>query len=132
MGEVSLRHVREAITRIRKAKLPDVNVLPNAGSFFKNPVVGEREAETLRAKYPELPVYAAKEGGVKLAAGWLIEQAGWKGRAHGHAAVHDKQALVLVNRGGATGIEIARLANEVKKAVFMRFGVVLEPEVNII
>ena len=132
MGEVSLRHVREAITRIREAKLPDVNVLPNAGSFFKNPVVGEREAEALRAKYPELPVYAAKEGGVKLAAGWLIEQAGWKGRAHGHAAVHDKQALVLVNRGGATGIEIARLANEVKKAVFMRFGVVLEPEVNII
>ena len=132
MGEVSLRHVREAIIRIREAKLPDVKVLPNAGSFFKNPLVGREEADALRAKWPGMPMYAAEGGGMKLAAGWLIEQAGWKGKALGRAAVHDKQALVLVNRGGATGIEIARLANEVKKAVFLQFGVVLEPEVNII
>lgn len=131
-GEVSLRRVREAVIRIREAKLPDVRALPNAGSFFKNPVVGRREAASLRAKWPGMPVYPAEGGGMKLAAGWLIEQAGWKGRGSGNVAVHDKQALVLVNRGGASGMEIARLANEVKKAVFMKFGVVLEPEVNII
>ena len=132
LGGASLRNVREAIVRIRERKLPDVKELPNAGSFFKNPVVGMEEAEALRARYPEIPMYAADGGRMKLAAGWLIEQAGWKGKVCGNAAVHDKQALVLVNRGGATGIEIARLANEVKKAVFVRFGVVLEPEVNII
>ena len=124
--------VREVILRVRASKLPDVNVLPNAGSFFKNPLVTVAEAEALRVKYPQMPVYTVNEQCVKLAAGWLIEQSGWKGRQLGKAAVHDKQALVLVNRGGATGIEIARLANEVKKAVFLQFGVVLEPEVNII
>ena len=124
--------VREAILRVRASKLPDVSLLPNAGSFFKNPMVTVAEAEALRVKYPQMPVYTVNEQRVKLAAGWLIEQSGWKGRQLGNAAVHDKQALVLVNRGGATGIEIARLANEVKKAVFLQFGVVLEPEVNII
>lgn len=131
-GVFSPLGVREAILRIRASKLPDVNLLPNAGSFFKNPLVTVAEAEPLRVKYPRMPVYTVDEQRVKLAAGWLIEQSGWKGRQLGHAAVHDKQALVLVNRGGATGIEIARLANEVKKAVFLQFGVVLEPEVNII
>jgi len=132
LGELSLNHVREAVIRIRNQKLPDVRLLPNAGSFFKNPLMRREQVERLRKQYPTLPVYPLDEDYVKVAAGWLIEAAGWKGRALGRAAVHDKQALVLVNRGGATGEEIARLANEVKNAVFMAFGVWLEPEVNII
>ncbi|MDR2415036.1 MAG: UDP-N-acetylmuramate dehydrogenase [Odoribacteraceae bacterium] len=131
-GEPSLASIRQAIIRLREARLPDVKALPNAGSFFKNPVVERSIAERLSALFPAMPSYPAGEGNVKLAAGWLIEQAGWKGRAIGEAAVHDKQALVLVNKGGATGSEIARLANEIKKSVFMNFGVWIEPEVNIL
>lgn len=131
-GEVTLKSVRQAIIRIREAKLPDVDLLPNAGSFFKNPMVDREIADALLAEHPGLPVYPVDEEHVKLAAGWLIEQAGWKGKGVGRAAVHDKQALVLVNTGGATGIEIAQLANEIKKSVFLRFGVWLEAEVNVI
>ena len=86
----------------------------------------------MQEKYPALPVYPVDDDHVKLAAGWLIEAAGWKGKVVGHAGVHEKQALVLVNMGGATGIEIAHLANEIKKSVFLQFGVWLEPEVNVI
>ena len=118
--------------RLREAKLPDVKVLPNAGSFFTNPMVERVIADTLQEKYPALPVYPVDDDHVKLAAGWLIEAAGWKGKVVGHAGVHEKQALVLVNTGGATGIEIAHLANEIKKSVFLQFGVWLEPEVNVI
>ena len=132
LGELSLKTIRQAIIRIREAKLPDVKVLPNAGSFFKNPMVERVIADTLQEKYPALPVYPVDDDHVKLAAGWLIETAGWKGKVVGHAGVHDKQALVLVNTGGATGIEIAHLANEIKKSVFLQFGVWLEPEVNVI
>jgi UDP-N-acetylmuramate dehydrogenase len=132
LGTPTPARVREAISRLRAARLPDVKVLPNAGSFFKNPVVDASLAGRLAVDFPGLPLYPAGEGRVKLAAGWLIEQAGWKGRSAGEAAVHDKQALVLVNRGTATGADIARLANEVKKGVFMKFGVWLEPEVNIL
>ena len=132
LGELSLKTIRQAIIRIREAKLPDVKVLPNAGSFFKNPMVERAVADALLEKYPALPIYTVDEGHVKLAAGWLIETAGWKGKVVGHAGVHDKQALVLVNTGGATGIEIAHLANEIKKSVFLQFGVWLEPEVNVI
>jgi len=131
-GEVSLRTVRQAVIRIRNAKLPDVHVFPNAGSFFKNPVVPGAMAKDMKEKYPDMPLYALEEGTAKLAAGWLIEQAGWKGKALGQAGVHDKQALVLVNKGRATGLEIARLANEIKKSVFLKFNVWLEPEVNIL
>lgn len=131
-GEVSLQAVRRAVIAIRRSKLPDVKELPNAGSFFKNPVVAEAFAGELREKYPELPVYPAGEGRVKLAAGWMIEQCGWKGKTLGHAGVHDRQALVLVNRGGADGTEVARLANEVRKSVFMKFGVWIDPEVYVI
>lgn len=131
-GEVTLKSIRQAIIHIREAKLPDVNVLPNAGSFFKNPLVEREVAETLKTDYPELPVYPVDDDHGKLAAGWLIEAAGWKGKGIGNAAVHDKQALVLVNKGNANGIEIAHLANEIKKAVFLKFGVWLEPEVNIV
>lgn len=131
-GEVSLKRIREAIIRIRREKLPDVAVLPNAGSFFKNPVVARGMAERLAVQYPELPVYPVDEERRKLAAGWMIEQCGWKGRTLGKAGVHEKQALVLVNRDGADGTEISCLANEIKKSVFLKFGVWLEPEVYVV
>lgn len=131
LGEISLKTIRQAIIRIREAKLPNVNVLPNAGSFFKNPLVDRAFADSLIKKNPALPVYPVDEDHVKLAAGWLIDSAGWKGKVIGHAGVHEKQALVLVNTGGATGIEIAHLANEIKKSVFLQFGVWLEAEVNV-
>ena len=132
LGEVSLKNIRQAIIQIRQAKLPDVKELPNAGSFFKNPVVSREQAGQLKERYPELPVYPVDEDRVKLAAGWLIEQCGWKGKDLGKAGVYEKQALILVNRAGASGVEVARLANEVKKSVFMTFGVWIEPEVYVI
>ncbi len=131
-GKIGLADIREAIIRIRNSKLPDVKVLPNAGSFFKNPAVDREFALRLKEKYADLPVYPAGEDKMKLAAGWLIEQCGWKGKSLGKAGVHCQQALVLVNLGNATGLEIVRLANEVKKSVFLKFNVWLEPEVNII
>ena len=132
LGEVNLKNIRQAIIQIRRAKLPDVKELPNAGSFFKNPVVSREQAGQLKERYPELPVYPVDEDRVKLAAGWLIEQCGWKGKDLGKAGVYEKQALILVNRAGASGVEVARLANEVKKSVFMTFGVWIEPEVYVI
>lgn len=132
LGEVNLKNIRQAIIHIRQAKLPDVKELPNAGSFFKNPVVSREQAEQLKEKYPELPVYPVDEDRVKLAAGWLIEQCGWKGKDLGKAGVYEKQALILVNRAEASGVEVAHLANEVKKSVFMTFGVWIEPEVYVI
>lgn len=131
-GDVSLQSVRKAVIRIRRSKLPDVEEMPNAGSFFKNPVVPLRVAEEMKREAPDMPVYPLDGESAKLAAGWLIEQAGWKGKTLGQAGVHDRQALVLVNRGNATGLEITRLANEIKKSVFMRYNVWLEPEVNIL
>ena len=129
---LTAKELREVIIGIRRAKLPDPKEQGNAGSFFKNPVVGKEVAEKLLADYPAMPHYPAGEGKVKLAAGWLIEQAGWKGRSLGPAAVHDRQALVLVNKGGATGSDIQRLCEAVRKDVSSRFGINLEPEVNIL
>jgi UDP-N-acetylmuramate dehydrogenase len=131
-GAVTLAGVREAITRVREGKLPDVKVMPNAGSFFKNPVVEAAVAGRLREQFPGMPFYPAGEGKAKLAAGWLIEQAGWKGCVMGEAAVHEGQALVLVNRGRARGEEVLRLANAVREGVFSLFGVWLETEVIIL
>lgn len=130
-GGISLATIRQAVINIRRSKLPDVKVLPNGGSFFKNPVVTKVNAEALKREYADLPVYPVDEEQVKLAAGWMIEQCGWKGRTLGNAGVHDKQALVLVNRGGASGVEVAHLANEIKKSVFIKFGVWIEPEVYV-
>ncbi len=120
--------VSNAVMRIRQAKLPDPATLGNAGSFFKNPVVDARHAARLLANHPDLPHYPQADGQVKLAAGWLIDRAGWKGRRLGPAGVHDRQALVLVNHGGATGADILALASAVQAAVWAHYAVTLERE----
>lgn len=131
-GGVTLRNIREAICSIRRAKLPDPAVLGNAGSFFKNPVVGAAVAERLLAEYPDMPHYPAPEGRVKLAAGWLIDRAGMKGRREGAVGVHERQALVLVNHGGATGGEVIAFAHKVQETVREKFGIEIDTEVNIL
>lgn len=123
--------LREAVIGIRRAKLPDPEVTGNAGSFFMNPVVGEDKYRQLLSDYPSMPAYRVA-GGVKLSAGWLIDRCGWKGRSLGRAGVHPKQALVLVNLGGATAEEIMRLAATIEADVADKFGVAIKPEVNYI
>ena len=141
-GQLTAQLLRDTIIDIRNAKLPDYEVEGNAGSFFMNPIVSKEKFEELIAKYPNMPYYPiatpapslgmAGEGGVKLPAGWLIDQCGWKGKTLGRAGVHDKQALVLVNKGGATGEEVVALCRQVQKDVLERFGVEIHPEVNIV
>lgn len=131
-GGVTLRNIREAICAIRRAKLPDPSVMGNAGSFFKNPVVDEPVAARLRAEYPDMPLYPAAPGKAKLAAGWLIDRAGMKGYRTERVGVHDRQALVLVNLGGATGGEVIALAHEVQHKVREKFGIEIDTEVNIL
>jgi UDP-N-acetylmuramate dehydrogenase len=132
LGGATLKNVRDAVIKIRKSKLPDPQIIGNAGSFFKNPVVDFSTAESLRKRFPQIPCYENTAGGIKLAAGWLIEQCGWKGKSAGSAGVHDKQALVIVNYGGASGTEILNLAEEIRKSVWYRFEVELEKEVEVI
>lgn len=120
--------VSRAVVAIRQSKLPDPAVLGNAGSFFKNPVVDAEQASALLERHPQLPNYPAADGRVKLAAGWLIDQCGLKGYRDGDAGVHDKQALVLVNHGQATGAQMHALARKVQDLVKEKFGVALEPE----
>lgn len=129
--EPTIADVSEAVIAIRSSKLPDLALMGNAGSFFKNPVVSEAVAQGIRSAHPDLVAYPAGSAGVKLAAGWLIEKAGWKGHDAGTHGVHDKQALVLVNRGGATGAEVFDLSARIMADVQQRFGVALEREVNI-
>lgn len=124
--------VAEAVIAIRRAKLPDPAEVGNSGSFFKNPVVPTPQYQALKERFPALKAYALESGRYKLAAGWLIEAAGWKGYRRGDAGVHPQQALVLVNYGGAKGTEIAALAEEIAASVFRTFGVRLDAEVNII
>ncbi len=131
-GQVSIQKVAKAVISIRQSKLPDPAEIGNSGSFFKNPVVSEEKANDLKQQYPNLVAFPLANAQTKLAAGWLIEQCGFKGYRKGDAGVHAKQALVLVNYGNARGEEIAALAGEIKRAVFAKFAVVLEPEVNMI
>jgi UDP-N-acetylmuramate dehydrogenase len=129
-SEINLSTVRETVIKIRQEKLPDVKELGNAGSFFKNPEVDSEIAERIKQKFENIPVYPAKNGKSKLAAGWLIEKAGWKGQREGDCGVHEKQALVLVNYGNSTGKDIFDFSEKIKQSVFEKFGVELEREVN--
>lgn len=124
--------VFEAVCHMRRSKLPDPKVTGNAGSFFKNPLVSADIAAALKAQYPDIPQYPQNAGEVKLAAGWLIDQCALKGYRHGGAAVHQQQALVLINAGGASGQDIVELAHIVRQRVAERFNVWLEPEVRFI
>ena len=129
---LTLENVRQTIIDIRNAKLPDPKIQGNAGSFFMNPMVSRSQFEALLAQYPQMPHYEVDARRVKIPAAWMIDQCGWKGKQLGRAGVHDKQALVLVNLGGATGKEIIRLSEEIQKSVFDKFGVLILPEVNFI
>ena len=131
VAEPGLRDISEVVVAIRRSKLPDPEELGNAGSFFKNPEVPQAQWEALRQEHPGLVGYPT-ETGVKLAAGWLIEQCGWKGKRVGNTGAHARQALVLVNYGGATGAEVWALAQQIQASVRDRFGVDLEPEVNLV
>ncbi|KGR96509.1 UDP-N-acetylenolpyruvoylglucosamine reductase [Burkholderia sp. ABCPW 111] len=127
-SRASARDVFDAVVAIRRAKLPDPLELGNAGSFFKNPVIDAQAFAALRASEPGVVSYPQPDGRVKLAAGWLIDRCGWKGRSLGAAAVHERQALVLVNRGGASGADVLALAHAIRRDVLERFGVELEAE----
>lgn len=127
-----IQHVAEAVIAIRQSKLPNPAELGNCGSFFKNPIVTPAKANELRGQYPDLPSYDVDHGYTKIPAGWLIERAGFKGLRRGDAGVHKKQALVLVNYGRATGLEISHLAREIQDKIQEIFGIELTPEVNII
>lgn len=124
--------VRKVIIEIRESKLPDPKVTGNAGSFFMNPIVAKDKLEALQQDYPRIPYYELPDGRVKIPAGWMIDQCGWKGKSLGPAAVHDKQALVLVNRGGAKGSDIIALSDAVRASVRDKFGIDIHPEVNVI
>lgn len=129
--EITPEKVRNVIIDIRKSKLPNPEVTGNAGSFFMNPVVSTEQFRQLQTDYPNMPFYETT-GGIKIPAGWLIEQCGWKGRSLGRAGVYSKQALILVNLGGATGKEIVELSLAVIRSVKERFNIDIHPEVNII
>ncbi len=127
-----IQEVAAAIASIRRSKLPDPGLTGNAGSFFKNPVIPFRQYADLKFKYPDIPSYPAGQDLMKVPAGWLIEKCGWKGRQVGRAGVHARQALVIVNHGGATGEEILALAQMITENIEKTFGIALEKEVNVI
>ena len=125
------REISDAVSFIRRSKLPDPKMIGNAGSFFKNVFVDKEKLEELLRLYPEMPHFTENEA-TKIPTAWLIEQCGWKGKRVGSAGVHDRQALVLVNHGGATGEEIKKLAEEIISSVYSKFGIKLETEVNLV
>lgn len=126
------QQLRQTIINIRNAKLPDPKVTGNAGSFFMNPIVPRQKYEELVAQYPDMPHYKVDDQNEKIPAGWMIDQCGWKGRSLGNAGVHSKQALVLINLGGATGAEIVALCEAIQQDVRQRYGIDIYPEVNIV
>lgn len=128
----TLENVRAVIIAVRRSKLPDPQMQGNAGSFFMNPVVPYAQYEQLKRQYPDMPHYQMDNGQVKIPAAWLIDRCGWKGKRAGHVGVHAKQALVLVNLGGATGNEVMALAEQIQESVWQQFGIRIIPEVNII
>ncbi len=130
--EHSVRAISESVIKIRQSKLPDPAQIGNAGSFFKNPEIQKGQFEALKADFPALPGYPVGDDKVKVPAGWLIEQAGWKGHRAGAVGVHDRQALVLVHHGGGTGQQIKELAAEVQASVEEKFGIKLTAEVNFV
>ena len=129
---MSIKAISDAVIRIRRSKLPDPAEIGNAGSFFKNPEIPALQFDQLKTTYPAMPGYPMGSDRVKVPAGWLIEQAGWKGYRNGDAGVHAKQALVLVNYGHATGHEILALAHQIQASVLEQFGITINPEVNIL
>ncbi|SOD88036.1 UDP-N-acetylmuramate dehydrogenase [Spirosoma fluviale] len=129
---LSIKAISEAVIRIRRSKLPDPAQIGNAGSFFKNPEIPKVQFDALKNEFPTIPGYQLGDEVVKIPAGWLIEQAGWKGYRTGDAGVHAKQALVLVNYGNATGDDILALAKRVQESVQAKFGITITPEVNVI
>lgn len=131
-ADINLQTVRQAVISIRQRKLPEPKVLGNAGSFFLNPVVDKNHFEALQKQYPDMPYYDLHNDTYKVPAGWLIEQCGWKGKSVGKVAVHGSQALVLINKGGANGLDIINLSDSIRASVKEKFGIDLIPEVNII
>ncbi|RAR46829.1 UDP-N-acetylmuramate dehydrogenase [Flavobacterium lacus] len=128
----SLKDVSNAVIAIRESKLPNPKELGNSGSFFKNPVILKSDFEKIQQKFPDMPHYVVSETEVKVPAGWLIEQAGFKGKRFGDAGIHKNQALVLVNYGNATGQEILEVSKNIQKTIFESYGISIEAEVNII
>lgn len=129
---LSIKVISDAVIAIRSSKLPDPKVLGNAGSFFKNPEVPESIYQSVKAKFPNMPHYPAAHGMIKIPAGWLIEQCGWKGKRVGNTGSHKDQALVLVNYGSATGSEVIELSIKIQESVKEKFGVEIVPEVNVV
>ncbi len=132
ISQPTIADVSKAVIHIRQSRLPDPAVLGNSGSFFKNPVIPETLFQTIQATHPEVPSYPAGEGLVKLPAAWLIEECGWKGKRVGNTGCHERQALVLVNHGGASGAEIMQLSSDIQASVLEQFQIRIEPEVNFI
>ena len=127
----TISDIRDIIIKIRKCKLPDHALIGNAGSFFKNPIISSDVIKTLKKEYNSLPTFDVSDNKVKIAAGWLIEQCGWKGKKIGNVGVYINQSLVIVNYGNAKGSEILALSKEIQKSIYNKFGINLETEVNI-
>ncbi len=130
--EINIRKISDAVIKIRREKLPDPKVIGNAGSFFKNPVVSNKQFHYLHSQYPELPHYLIDQDHYKIPAGWLIEQCHWRGRRFGNVGVHQHHALVLVNYGGGSGKEVHQLAQAIQDSVKGKFAIEIQPEVNIV
>lgn len=129
---LSIENIQEAVNKVRSSKLPDPKEIKNSGSFFKNPIIDNAKARELKRKYPDIPLYNVGNNSTKVAAGWLIEKAGWKGKRFGDAGVHKNQALVLVNYGNASGEEILLLSQKIATDIYEKFGIKLEREVRVI